>query len=156
MKIADALLNVRRLAVDTSPIIYFVEPYAAYTEKMSAVFETVEAQNIEVITSVITMLEALTKPLRQADQKLERVYRQLFGQTQNLHLVSIDREIAVRAALLRSRYNVRTPDALQLAVAIETQCDAFLTNDHGLKVVTEVNVLILDDLTLVSNSTDPA
>lgn len=35
-----------------------------------------------------------------------------------------------------------------MAVAIHQQCDAFLTNDLSLKRVTEVQVLVLDELEL--------
>lgn len=56
--------------------------------------------------------------------------------------------IAETAAELRARYNLRTPDALQIAVALENNCDAFLCNDNGLKRVTELKILILDELEL--------
>ncbi len=54
--------------------------------------------------------------------------------------------IADTAAELRARFRLRTPDALQLATAIETGCGAFLTNDHASRRVTDIRVLILDDL----------
>jgi predicted nucleic acid-binding protein len=40
------------------------------------------------------------------------------------------------------------PDALHVACAIDTGCDAFLTNDTGIKRVSEIRILILDDLEL--------
>jgi predicted nucleic acid-binding protein len=46
---------------------------------------------------------------------------------------------------LRARYNLRTPDALQVATALVRRCEAFLTNDARLKRVTEIRVLTLDD-----------
>ena len=39
-------------------------------------------------------------------------------------------------------------DALQVAVAIRENCQAFLTNDRRLARVTELSVLVLDDLEL--------
>jgi predicted nucleic acid-binding protein len=54
--------------------------------------------------------------------------------------------IADSAARLRARYNLRTPDALHVATAINAGCQAFLTNDNTLKRVTELSILILDDL----------
>jgi hypothetical protein len=44
--------------------------------------------------------------------------------------------VAERAAELRARYNLRTPDALQVATALVRRCEAFLTNDARLKRVT--------------------
>jgi predicted nucleic acid-binding protein len=66
--------------------------------------------------------------------------------TNYARLILIDSAVAERAADLRARHNLRTPDALQIAAALETGCQAFLTNDTQLKRVTELRVLILDEL----------
>ena len=43
-------------------------------------------------------------------------------------------EIAERAGKLRSQYpSIRTPDALIVATALESDCDVFVTNDKNLK-----------------------
>ncbi len=55
----------------------------------------------------------------------------------------IDAAAARCAAELRAKYQIRTPDALQLASALTASCDAFLTNDAKLQRVTEVRVLVL-------------
>ena len=55
---------------------------------------------------------------------------------------------AQRAAELRAAYRLLTPDALQLTVALEAGCEALLTNDRTLKRVTELRVLVLDELEL--------
>jgi predicted nucleic acid-binding protein len=57
-------------------------------------------------------------------------------------------QIAERAADLRARYNLRTPDALQLVTALEAGCAAFLTNDLALRRVTDLRVLALSALAL--------
>ncbi len=62
--------------------------------------------------------------------------------------ILIDSTVAERAADLRARYNLRTPDALQTAAALDTGWQAFLTNDTQLKRVIELRVLILDELEL--------
>jgi predicted nucleic acid-binding protein len=56
--------------------------------------------------------------------------------------------MAERAAELRASYGMRLPDALQIAAALGERCDAFLTNDRRLARVTEIRVLVLDDLAL--------
>lgn len=49
-----------------------------------------------------------------------------------------------RATDLRAKYlKLKTPDALHLAAAIESGCDAFVTNDFGLKVITEIRVEVI-------------
>ena len=41
---------------------------------------------------------------------------------------------------------LRTPDALQIACALETDCQALLTNDDRLRRVKEMRVVVLDAL----------
>jgi predicted nucleic acid-binding protein len=73
-----------------------------------------------------------------------RNYRQILVTT--IHLFDVNRSIAERATDLRARYNLRTPDALHVATALISSCDAILTNDNGMKRVREIRVLVLDDL----------
>lgn len=75
-----------------------------------------------------------------------RDYLTLFRESRNFGLYEIDEPIAIRAAELRARYGLRTPDALQIATALTHRCDAFLTNDARLKQVDDLRVLVLDDL----------
>ena len=60
-------------------------------------------------------------------------------------LRSIDIDVAGNAAELRARHNIRLPDALQVAVALQSGCDAFITNDKQLLRVDEMAILVLDD-----------
>jgi predicted nucleic acid-binding protein len=146
VKIADALKDVRRLSVETAPFIYYVERYPAYVDKMRVVFLALEAGQFEVVTSTVTLTEVLTKPLRAGDSKLVKTYREMLQTTRNVILAPVSVVVAERAADLRARNNLKTPDALQVAVAIHAGCDAFLSNDSGLKRVTEIRVLLLDEL----------
>lgn len=47
---------------------------------------------------------------------------------------------------MRAKYNIHTPDALQVATAIERQADYFLTNDLRLKAVTEIKGITIAEL----------
>ena len=58
----------------------------------------------------------------------------------------ITSEIARCAADFRAKYNLKLPDALQIATAIVSNCEAFLTNDTKLKRVTELQVLVIEEL----------
>lgn len=58
--------------------------------------------------------------------------------------------IANQAARLRASYNLRLPDALQVATAVYAGCDAFLTNDRQLQRVQELQVIVLEEISLPS------
>lgn len=148
VKISDALANVSRLCVDTMPFIYFVEQNPAYLKKVRMVLTQITNGNIEGVSSVITLTEVLTLPIRLGRTDLEQAYRQILLQGKNFRLISINETIASRAVHLRAQYNLKTPDALQIATAVEAGCEAFLTNDLTIKRVQEVKVLVLDELEL--------
>lgn len=148
MKFDDALENISLLAFDTAPIIYFVEANPNYDAVVTAIFKRIENGKITGITSVISLTEVLIQPIRLQNQNLKLRYRDILQNSPNFFTKAIDASIAERAAELRAKYNLRTPDALQIATALENKCDAFLCNDKDLKKVTEINVLILDEITL--------
>ncbi len=148
MKISDALRNIQILYVETAPLIYFVEKYPAYIDRMHSIFQHVSSGAIEILTSTITLTETLTKPLKETDSDLENTYRSLFLNTRHIRLISINPSIAYRAAQLRALYALKTPDALQVACALESNCKAFLTNDAGIKRVQEIEILMIDELEL--------
>lgn len=146
MNISDALKGIQRLYVETAPLIYYVEENPTYLAKMDAIIAAIEHTPIAAVSSVITLTEVLTQPLKQANQKLEQEYRDILLNSAEFSLMAVTVQIAEAAADLRSRYNIRTPDALHLATALGAGCDAFLTNDLGLKRVTEIAILLLDEL----------
>lgn len=142
-----ALAGVQRLYVDTAPFIYFTERTATYLTRMRAVFRYLDEERLTVYTSAIILTELLTKPLGDHDMALAAAHVALLTHTKGVMTVNIDTDIARRAAVLRVQYQLKTPDALHVATALETGCQAFLTNDLGLKRVSEVKMLVLDELT---------
>ncbi len=148
MKIATVFQAVKTIGIDSAPFIYATEERPVYVDRMRLVFQLIRAQSIQACSASITLTEVLTKPLKDNNTKVVAAYRQLLLQSRHFQLIAITPAIAERAAELRARYNLKTPDALQIAVALHQQCDAFLTNDLSLKRVTEVQVLVLDELEL--------
>jgi predicted nucleic acid-binding protein len=146
MTLETVLTGVARLGLDTAPLIYFVEAHPHYDALVIEIFRRIADGELGGVTSVITLTEVLTQPLRQGRADLQAQYRDLLADSANFELISIDPAAAELAADLRARYNLRTPDALQIAVALAAGCQAFLTNDQTLKRVTELQIVILDDL----------
>lgn len=148
IKVDDALANVTLLGLDTSPFIYFIERHAAYLDLMREVFRRVETGAPRACSSVVTLTEVLTQSFQQSNHALAASYRERLLNGRNFTLHPMDSAVAERAAELRARYRLSTPDALQIADALEAGCEAFLCNDAGLRRVTELRVLVLDELEL--------
>lgn len=148
IKLDDALLGVTSLGFDTPPFIYFIERHPAYLELMREIIGRVDVGTLSGYSSVITLTEVLTLPKRLQQTKLATDYEDLLLNSRNFTLIPISATIAERGAELRARYNLRTPDALQIAAAVDAGCAAFLTNDSALQRVNELRVLVLSQLEL--------
>ncbi|GAB4516736.1 MAG: hypothetical protein OHK0046_22570 [Anaerolineae bacterium] len=148
MTINRVLMGRQRIYIETAPLIYFVEENPQYVEKMEAVLKYIEQQEINAFSSVIILPEVLKRPLQEQRHDLAREYRKILIDSQQFQLLPVTLSIAEQSAALRARYNLRTPDALHVATALNAGCDAFLTNDGGIRRVTELQILMLDDLEL--------
>ena len=100
------------------------------------------------VTSVISLLEVLVLPIHSSNAVLQEQYTDLLFQSIHFETKAVTVGAAQIAADLRARYNLWTPDALQVAVAIAAGCQAFLTNDITLKRISEMSILVMDELEL--------
>jgi predicted nucleic acid-binding protein len=148
VKLDDALRGVTSLGLDSAPLIYLVEDHPRYADQVDEVAHRISHGHLVGVTSVISLGEVLVQPLARGDERLRQRYHDLLLQSVGFRTLAIDAALAERAAELRARYGMRLPDALQIAVAIDEGCEAFLTNDRRLARVTELRVLVLDDLEL--------
>ena len=146
MKLDEALKGITNLAFDTAPIVYFVEANRTYDNLVSNIFNRVAAGEIEGWTSVISLSEVLVQPIVSGRSDLQQAYRKFLLKSSNFHTVAISATVAENAALIRARYGLRLPDAIQIAFALDIGCQAIVCNDHSMRRVTELSILILDDL----------
>jgi len=137
-----SLDSVGRAAVDTSVFIYLFEARPPRGPKAVQLFDAMASST--VVTSIITPIEVLTHCKREGQTELEKQYVRFFLATGNLVVMPVDWEIAERAAEIRARHRLRTPDAIQAATAIVAGAKVFLTNDRRLAKVDEVNVVVFD------------
>ncbi|MDF5721388.1 MAG: PIN domain-containing protein [Rhizonema sp. PD37] len=142
------LAQLRRQVVglDTAPLIYFMEENLTYLEMTDAFFEAMFRGEFRVVTSVVTIPEVLVYPLRQGNAALAQQYRNILFNSQGLTTMEVVPVIAETAAQLRADYNLRTPDAIQMATAINEGASFFLTNDARLPSLPGLSVLVLDQL----------
>ena len=88
----------------------------------------------------------LVHPLRQGNQELAHQYQEILLNAEGLTTFSITPEISERAAKLCSQYNLHTPDAIQLATAIQAGASLFITNDTRIPSVPGIELVVLDNL----------
>ena len=144
-QLARALAG-KLVALDTAVFIYYLEENPDYISAADEVFKAINQRSARGMTSVLTLLEMLVKPLREGDSSLADAYREILTGAANLSLHPMSEAVAVRAAQLRGKYAwLRTPDAIQLATALEHGAGVVVTNDERWRKISEVPVLVLKD-----------
>ena len=139
-------LDHHNVSCDTAPVIYYIETNPAYIKLVDPFFNALDQGKFQLVTSTITLLEVLIHPLRHGNIALAQQYEILLNSTLNVQVVSVSTVIAQTAARIRATYNLRTPDAIQIATAIEQGSTFFVTNDPIFKRVPDINVIVLDEL----------
>lgn len=146
MTLSEELARINTIFIDTAPIIYFIEAHPQFGPITKEVVSTFQAGDLNAFSSVITLTEVLSKPIKKGDEKLARKFAEFLKHGKNLHMIEISEGIAETAGRLRGRYSfLRTIDAIQISAALDVGADAFLTNDKKLKQIKEINVLVLVD-----------
>ena len=133
-----------RIALDTSVFIYQLEANARYLALTDSVFAWLERVGHEAVTSTITMTELLVPSYRENDEPRVDAFYGLLSTYPNLRWVAPDLETADLAAMLRARYRLRTPDALQAATAIRANATGMITNDPVFARIAELDTAVLD------------
>lgn len=132
--------------IDTAPLIYYIEGRSNYNDKLIELFESNAKGDIFFQSSTLTLLEVLVQPLRLKKLKLADQYEEILTTSASIDMFAMDIEISRRAAKLRAKYNLKTPDAIQIATGIEKNADFFFTNDKNLMRVNEIEVLTMQEI----------
>jgi predicted nucleic acid-binding protein len=90
----------------------------------------VQSGEVEAFTSATILAEIAVAPYRLGLNELAYQYGYVLRTRPNLRLVEISHDIADRAAFLRAKYGLKTPDAIQIGAAIISGATVFLTADR--------------------------
>jgi predicted nucleic acid-binding protein len=144
MKIEESLRGVKRLFLDTAPVVYFVEQNPEFIARVEPIFARLDVDIIGVV-SAVTLAECLVFPIKRGLTDLEQAFKDVVN-SDLVEFIVTDREIAKLTAVIRAKYNFQLPDSIQIATAIASNCDAFLTNDAALRKVTEIRAIVVSKL----------
>jgi len=136
----------QRIGLDTNVFIYFLEDHPRYGAWCASLFDLVERGQNAAVTSTVTLLELLVQPYRDHKEELAQKIYALTSTYPKIEWVPLTMNLADRAAELRARYRLSTPDAIQLATAIRHEAVRFYGNDRGLRRVKEVECILVEDL----------
>ena len=88
-------------------------------------FDRIERGHNPAVTSTVTLLELLVQPYRDQKEELAQKIFALTSTYPKIEWVPVSMGLADRAAELRARYRLSTPDAIQLQRQLATRPPAF-------------------------------
>jgi predicted nucleic acid-binding protein len=145
MSLTDQLKKARRIFLDTAPVIYYVEKNPTFASKLQPLFDRFDDGNLMAVVSPITLAECLVLPYKLGKPEVTQVFSDLKVNSQSVLFYPIDEPLADNAARLRASYNLTLTDAFQVAIAIQSGCDAFLTNDIELKRIKDIPIIVVSE-----------
>lgn len=139
------LLTYKKIGIDSMCFIYHFEVNKSYGEIVKQIFLQLQENKLSAVTSVLTLAEILAFEKIQKDKILFEQTKTRLRQAPNLEIIAVDEAISEIAAILKYKYNIALPDAIQVATGVVSGQEAFITNDRGLQKIKEIKVIILDD-----------
>ena len=131
--------------LDACGFIYSVERIEPYRRLMEPMWQQATSGQLTIVTSELSVMETLVKPLRDGDEVLQGLFQELFHSTE-VRLVPATRALWEDAAAIRADLNLRTPDALHAATSLQERCTLFVTNDTAFRRVAGLSVVVLNEL----------
>lgn len=146
MNLLDDIPEGSLVALDTVVWIYEVEANPVFGPVVHPFFrDRLSAGLNRAGSSLLTLGELLVQPLAMGRNDLADRYRGYLTTNPDFTAWDVTRSIIERAAALRAKYGTKMLDSLHLASALENGAALFVSNDAGLRRVSELRVLILAD-----------
>lgn len=132
--------------LDANGFIYSIERIDPYRSLLDALWQTVSSGQITVVTSELTLLEVLVKPLKVGDATTATLFRTVLQHTPDVRMLPITQLVLEEAAKLRATLGLRTPDAIHVATALLHGCALIVTNDSTFRRIPDLPVAVLNEL----------
>ncbi len=135
-----------KIYLDANCFIYSVERIDPYRAILDTLWQAVSVGQIKAVTSELTLLEVLIKPLQAGDVTTATIFRTVLRHTPDVQMLPITQVVLEEAARLRATLGLKTPDALHAATALLNDCTLFVTNDNAFRRVSGLSVTVLHEI----------
>jgi predicted nucleic acid-binding protein len=128
-------------------LIYAIEANPDYLDALTWLFGEIDQRRVVGVTSELTLMEVLVKPLQNNNDALAQQYEDILSTEGSFYMAEVTKEILKDAANIRAAHNLKTPDAIHAATALHYGCQDFVTNDNKrFTRVSGLNILLLGDI----------
>ncbi len=123
------------ILLDTPAFVYHAEDHPRHFAAADALLARIRGGELRGYASTLVLTELLVPYFRAGSRGLARTLASALVDFPHLDLVPVSGAISERAAELRARHRLHTPDAVHLATGLESGAEWFITNDHRLRRV---------------------
>ena len=138
--------------LDTNSFIYSVERIDPYRAILDTLWQAVSVGQFTVVTSELTLLEVLVKPLKVGDTATAATFRAVLRHSPDVQMLPITQTVLEKAANLRATLDLKTPDAIHAATALLNGCVLFVTNDSTFRRLSDLTVTLLSEIVPLDES----
>jgi predicted nucleic acid-binding protein len=137
--------RVPRVYLDAPILIYSGELDPRYWPLLRTFWDAAEGGRLSAVTSELSLLECLVRPVRVGDAAALRSFESIFAR-RYIELRPIDPIVLREAARLRATQpNLKTPDAIHIATALDAGVRNFFTNDRRIGAQPGLDIHLLDE-----------
>jgi predicted nucleic acid-binding protein len=133
------------VAIESCTLIYGVDRHPSYGPLVAPLWAAARAGRVDLVASELIITETLVFPLRVGDARALADYETALFRS-DLRLLPVTQASLRNGARLRAELNLRTPDAVHAAAALEAGAALFVTNDPVFRRVPGLPVVVLLDL----------
>lgn len=129
-----------QIYLDAMIFIYLFEDFPQFQKEASFIFNSIEKNKNQGLTSKLTISEILVQPYRMEAKPTVNRYLNFLYNFPHLKLIPINDSILLKTASLRAESNLKTPDAIHITSALEKEASGFITADQQIKIPSEINL----------------
>jgi predicted nucleic acid-binding protein len=146
MTLLDDIPEGALVGLDAMIWVYEVESHPVFGPVIRPFFkQRLSAGRNRAGSSLLALGELLVRPVALGRTDLADRFRAAITPSPGFLVWEATRDVVEQAAALRVKYRLKMLDAQHVASAVVNLADIFLTNDEGLRRVTEIRVVILAD-----------
>lgn len=121
-----------RIALDTNIFVYAIERKDKYGDAARRLLEKIREEKDQVYTSVLTLHEILVGVHKRGFENKIPAILEYIAARGLVTIVDYDRQVALKSALIRAKYGLKTPDSIHIACAMHAKAKKFITTDRRL------------------------
>ena len=140
----ELLEDATRVHVDARVIGYHLVADPRYLELTRLLFSGLRSGKIRAQTSAVTLYQVLAELHRQAQPERAREIGKILTIHPGLEVLPVTAEVAEQAAQVRAQLGGRAERALQIATALISGAELYLTEHSGLRRIVGMSVVNLE------------